>query len=99
STSARVHVDGVIQEQKLVRKVYGVYPLAAETANITGTVVFRVVVAKDGTVESVEYLSGPSVLVESAESSVKEYRYSPTLIGKTPVEVETTVGVPFVLPQ
>jgi Gram-negative bacterial TonB protein C-terminal len=98
-SSGSVHVDGVVQEQQLRKKVYSVYPLAAETGNITGTVLFRVVIAKDGSVESVEYLSGPSVFVESAKSAVQLYRYKPTVVGNMPAEVETIVAVPFVLPQ
>jgi hypothetical protein len=98
-SSGRVHIDGVVQEQQLQRKVYSVYPPAAEAGNVTGSVLFRVVIAKDGSVESVEYLSGPSVLVESAKSAVQQYRYKPTAVGNMPVEVETIVAVPFVLPQ
>jgi Gram-negative bacterial TonB protein C-terminal len=98
-SSARVHIDGVVQEQQLQRKVYSVYPPAAEAGNITGNVLFRVVIAKDGSVESVEYLSGPSVFVESAKSAVQQYRYKPTVVGNMPVEVETIVAVPFLLPQ
>jgi TonB family protein len=99
TSSRSVHVDGVVQEQQLLRKVYSVYPPAAEAANITGTVLFRVIIAKDGTVESVEYLSGPSAFVDTAKSAVKQYRYNPTVIGNMPVEVETMVAVPFALPQ
>ena len=84
---------------ELQRKVYSVYPPAAEAGNITGNVLFRVVIAKDGLVESVEYLSGPSVFVESAKSAVQQYRYKPTVVGNMPVEVETIVAVPFMLPQ
>jgi outer membrane biosynthesis protein TonB len=98
-SSPSVHIDGVVQEQQLVRKVYSVYPPAAEAANITGTVLFRVLIAKDGTVKSIDYLSGPSVFVESAKAGVKEYRYKPTVVGDMPVEVDTIVAVPFVLPQ
>jgi len=98
-SSGSVHVDGVVQEQQLQRKVYSVYPPAAEAGNITGNVLFRVVIAKDGLVESVEYLSGPSIFVESAKSAVQQYRYKPTVVGNMPVEVETIVAVPFMLPQ
>jgi protein TonB len=98
-SSGSVHVDGVVQEQQLQRKVYSVYPPAAEAGNITGNVLFRVVIAKDGSVESVEYLSGPSIFVESAKSAVQQYRYKPTVVGNMPVEVETIVAVPFMLPQ
>jgi outer membrane biosynthesis protein TonB len=98
-SSPSVHIDGVVQEQQLVRKVYSVYPPAAEAANITGTVLFRVLIAEDGTVKSVDYLSGPSVFLESAKAGVKEYRYKPTVVGNMPVEVDTIVAVPFMLPQ
>ena len=98
-SSGSARIDGVVQELQLQRKVYSVYPPAAEAGNITGNVLFRVVIAKDGSVESVEYLSGPSVFVESAKSAVQQYRYKPTVVGNMPVEVETIVAVPFMLPQ
>jgi hypothetical protein len=98
-SSERAHVDGVVQEQQLQRKVYSVYPAAAEAGNSSGTVLFRVLIAQDGSVDSVEYLSGPAVFVEGAKSAVQQYRYKPTVVGNMPVEVETIVAVPFVLPQ
>jgi TonB family protein len=98
-SSPSVHIDGVIQEEQIVQKVYPVYPEAAETANITGTVILHVVIAKDGTVKSVEYLSGPAILAESAKAGVKEYRYKPNMVGGVPVEVDTIVAVPYWLPH
>jgi protein TonB len=77
--------------------VLPVYPDEAVTAQISGTVLFHVVVSKDGTVESVDYLSGPSVFTASAASAVKLWRYKPTIIDGNPVEVDTIVPVVFAL--
>jgi TonB family protein len=92
---SRIHVDGVIQDQKAIRKVLPVYPDEAVTAQISGTVLFHVVIAKDGTVESADYLSGPSVFPTSAASAVKQWRYKPTIVDGEPVEVDTIVPIVF----
>jgi len=96
-SSPRLRVDGVIQDQKAVKKVLPVYPDEAVTAQISGTVLFHVVIAKDGRVESVDYLSGPSVFTTSAASAVKLWRYKPTIVDGNPVEVDTIVPVVFAL--
>jgi len=40
-------------------------------------------------------LSGHPLLVQPAIDAVKQYVYTPTLLNGNPVEVETTVDVPF----
>jgi periplasmic protein TonB len=44
-------------------------------------------------------VSGHPLLVPAALQAVKEWRYQPTLLNGTPVEVITTVDVTFTLSQ
>ncbi|MGB8673729.1 MAG: energy transducer TonB, partial [Candidatus Acidiferrales bacterium] len=60
---------------------------------------FHVVIGKDGVVKSVDYVSGPRILVRSATAALKEWRYKPALVGGVPVEVDTTVSLVFSQPH
>lgn len=53
------------------------------------------IIAKDGTVQSLDYVSGPNELKDSAIDAVKKWRYKPMLLNDQPVEVDTTISVVF----
>jgi periplasmic protein TonB len=93
----RIMVGGDVQAAALINKVTPDYPPIAKTAHVTGTVVLRAIIAKDGSIERLQYVSGPSLLMQSAMNAVKEWRYRPTMLNGQPVEVDTTVDVVFSL--
>lgn len=93
----RVRVGGNVQAAKMVRQVQPIYPQIAKTAHIQGTVVLHAVIAKDGTVQELQYVSGPPLLMRAAMDAVRQWRYQPTLLNGEPVEVETTISVIFTL--
>jgi periplasmic protein TonB len=81
----------------MVRQIMPVYPPIAKTAHISGTVVLHAVIAKDGSVEDLQYVSGPPLLMKAAMDAVKQWRYQPTQLNGDPVEVDTTISVVFTL--
>jgi protein TonB len=81
----------------MVRQIMPVYPPIAKTAHISGTVMLHAVIGKDGTVQNLEYVSGPPLLMKSAMDAVKQWRYQPTQLNGEPVEVDTTISVVFTL--
>ena len=93
----RITVGGNVQAAALVNKVEPQYPQIAKTAHVSGTVVLHAIIAKDGSVEKLQFVSGPALLMASAMSAVKEWRYRPTMLNGQPVEVDTTVQVVFSL--
>jgi protein TonB len=93
----RITVGGNVQAAALVNKVDPQYPPIAKTAHVSGTVVLHAIIAKNGSIEKLEYVSGPTLLMASAMSAVKEWRYRPTMLNGQPVEVDTTVQVVFSL--
>lgn len=93
----RISVGGNVQAASLVNKVEPQYPPIAKTAHVSGTVVLHAIIAKDGSVEKLQFVSGPALLMASAMSAVKEWRYRPTMLNGQPVEVDTTVQVVFSL--
>jgi len=95
----RIKVGGNVQASMLVKKVDPVYPAEAKAAGIQGTVTLDVIIAKDGTVESVTPVEGHPLLVAAAEAAVHQWVYKPTKLNNEPIEVSTTVTVPFELQQ
>jgi protein TonB len=94
---ARIKVGGDVQAASLVKQVTPAYPNIAKTAHVSGTVTLHAIISKDGSIERLEYVSGPSLLMASAMTAVKEWKYKPTMLNGQPVEVDTTVQVVFSL--
>ncbi|HVA72256.1 MAG TPA: energy transducer TonB [Candidatus Limnocylindrales bacterium] len=90
-------VGGQVEEANLIHKVTPEYPQIARTAHISGTVVLHAIIAKDGTVQELQFISGPPLLMRAAMDAVKQWRYRPTLLNGQAVKVDTTVTVIFSL--
>jgi len=93
----RIRVGGNVASSKITHIVQPVYPEAAKAAHICGTVVLRCIIAKDGTIMELTYISGPPLLMKPSMDAVHQWTYQPTLLNSKPVEVETTVSVVFTL--
>lgn len=96
-TPQRIRVGGNVQAAALTRQVQPVYPQIARTAHIQGTVMLHAIIAKDGTIQELTYVSGPALLMRAAMDAVRQWRYKPTLLNGEPVEVDTTIQVVFTL--
>jgi TonB family protein len=92
-----IRIGPEVQAAKLIEKPEPVYPPLALQARMEGTVKFRVMVQKDGTVGNVSLVSGHPLLVPAAHEVITRYRYQPTLLNGQPVEILTEVDVPFTL--
>jgi TonB family protein len=79
----------------LISKVDPVYPDEAKAAHVEGPVVLRAVIAKDGAIKKLTYISGPPPLVVSAIDAVQQWKYKPYLLNGEPTEVETTITVNY----
>lgn len=91
----RVTINGNAMAARVVAIVQPAYPKGLQDAHVSGTVILRAVIAKDGSVEQVTPLSGPQQLWRSATDAVKQWKYQPTVVEGTPVEVSTTVNIDF----
>jgi protein TonB len=92
-TSINVKSDAL----KLVNKNVPVYPVQAKKDRVQGTVVLATTIGKDGTVEHLRVVSGPSALQRSALDAVRTWRYQPFLLNGDPIEVKTTINVVYTL--
>jgi TonB family protein len=92
-----IRVGGNVQQFNLIHRVDPVYPPLARQARIQGTVRFTGIIGRDGSVQSVQLVSGHPLLVESARQAVMQWLYKPTLLNGQPVEVVTQIEVGFSL--
>src|SRR5580658_3379522 len=86
ATPSRIKVGGNVQSASLIRQVQPVYPPIAKTAHVSGTVILHAIIAKDGSIQELQYVSGPALLMKAAMDAVHEGRYKPTMLNGEPVE-------------
>ena len=67
------------------------------TARVQGVVILECMINTQGRVEGVKVLRGIPTLDDAAIEAVKQWVYTPTLLGGVPVGVVMTVTVNFVL--
>lgn len=81
----------------LTYKVNADYPDSWKQQGIQGVVHLRATITKEGTVRDVTVVDGVPLLVKSAETAFKKWRYKPTTVDGVPVDVQTTVAFTFAL--
>ena len=97
ATPQRVRVSAGVTSGLLIRKVNPIYPPLARQARISGTVILRAVISKDGSIENLSLVSGHPMLAPAAIDAVRQWKYKPYLLNGEPVEVDTEVQVNFTL--
>jgi protein TonB len=98
-TQQRIRQGGQVQAAKLTNKVTPMYPPLARQTRISGTVRLHAIIAKNGSVEQLEVISGHPLLVQAALDAVRQWKYQPTTLNGDNVEVDTTIDVIFSLNQ
>ena len=93
--AAPVRVGGDIREPRKLRHVPPVYPDMALAARVQGVVILECTISPQGRVQDVKVLRSIPLLDEAAIEAVKQWVYSPTLVGGVPVSVVMTVTVRF----
>jgi periplasmic protein TonB len=94
-----VPVGGDVQMAKVIRKVLPEYPPLARSARISGVVRLIGIIAKDGTIQNLQLVSGHPLLARAAMDAVRQWVYKPTLLNGMPVEVIAPIEVRFSLGQ
>ena len=90
-----VAISAGVADGMILRKTPPVYPKFAQEAHITGKVVLKATITKQGTIEGVQVLSGPKILAPSAVEAVKTWKYKPYMLDNQPVSVETNITIVF----
>jgi TonB family protein len=78
--------------RKVVTRVSPQYPSLARAMNVQGSVKADVLVAPNGTVKSIEVKGGHPLLVQSAESALREWKWEPA-----PHETHEIIEIKFTL--
>jgi periplasmic protein TonB len=81
----------------LIHRVEPIYPTLARQMHRPGRVELRAIIAIDGTVESLQVVTGDPLFFQSALGAVRQWRYTPTILDGQPVEVDTYITVTYVL--
>ena len=85
-------------QPKLVSKVSPTYPMSARQQHHEGSVIIFAVIETDGSVQNTAVIQTAGTdLDEAALTAVKQWRYSPTTCGNTPISEETEITVNFTL--
>jgi protein TonB len=85
------------ESSRVLTKVKPIYPEAAATAQVQGTVRLRATIDTNGVVEVVELESGPVMLFQAASDAVRQWRFLPARLNGDPVEDVTHINVTFTL--
>jgi protein TonB len=90
---------GHIAAALLTHRVEPVYPQLPRQIHRSGKVELHAVIATDGSIQSLQLVSGDPMFVQSAMDAVRQWRYQPTLLNGRPVEVDTFITVIYTLNQ
>ena len=93
----RQRVSAPVQAAMLMRRVEPVYPPLAIDTRHEGRVELHAIISTDGTIESLEVISGDLLFIRSALDAVGQWRYRPTILNGQPVEVDTHITVIYTL--
>jgi len=80
---------------QLIHSVPATYPAIAKARRLSGTVVVRVMIGKDGKVSNPRFVSGAPVFKDAAFEAVTQWRYKPAMLNGQPVEQEQEIKMTF----
>lgn len=92
-----VRLSSTMKPPVKVYDVSPVYPSLAIASRAEGVVVIEAVIGPTGSIIDARVLRGKPLLDEAALSAVRQWRYTPTLLGGVPTSVILTVTVTFSL--
>lgn len=93
SRQHRIVRGGQVQAAMLVYRVEPKYPTLMQQIRRSGSVQLHAIISTDGTIESLQVISGDPGFYQSALDAVRQWRYKPTILNGQAVEVETVITV------
>ena len=86
-----------IDPAMLKHRVEPVYPNLAKQIHKEGRVELRAIIGTDGTIRSLQIVSGDPLFYISAREAVEQWLYKPTVLNGKPVEIDTFITVVYTL--
>jgi len=81
----------------LIHRVEPVYPALAKQTHREGRVELRAIIGTDGTIQSLQVVSGDPLFLMSAREAVEQWRYRPTYLNGQAVEIDTFITVVYIM--
>jgi protein TonB len=91
-----VHVTR-IDPAMLIHRVEPEYPALARQTHREGRVELRAIIGTDGTIQSLQVVSGDSLFLMSAREAVEQWRYRPTYLNGQAVVIDTFITVVYTM--
>ncbi|MGC1483372.1 MAG: energy transducer TonB [Candidatus Acidiferrum sp.] len=86
-----------LEQAMLIQKVEPVYPPLARQIHREGQVELHALISTDGTIRSLQVVSGDPLFLRSALDAVQQWRYRATVLNGQPVEIDTYITVIYSL--
>jgi TonB family protein len=83
--------------QSVIVSVPPDYPLLARQMKVQGAVSLQALIARDGSIQELQILSGPGILATAAREAVKQWHFKPYLQNGQPVETQARITVNFTI--
>jgi TonB family protein len=96
SVDRRVYLDH-IDPARLARRVEPSYPHLGVQLHRETRVKLHAIIATDGSIQSLQVLSGDPLFYQSAVDAVSQWQYRPTILNGKPIEVDTRITVIYSL--
>jgi protein TonB len=87
------HIDPAL----LLERVEPIYPALPKQIHREGRVELHAIISTDGTIESLEVVSGDALFYQSALDAVRRWRYRPTRVNGQVVRVDTYITVIYTM--
>lgn len=73
------------------------YPLLARQMKVQGAVRLQALISREGTIQELQILSGPSILATAAREAVRQWHFKPYIQNGQPVETQARITVNFTI--
>jgi TonB family protein len=83
--------------QVLTHKVRPEYPLLARQMKVQGSVVLDALIGRDGGIQELQVVQGPTILADAAREAVRQWRFKPYLQDGRAVETQAHITVNFMI--
>jgi protein TonB len=83
--------------QVVTHRVRPEYPLLARQMKVQGSVVLDAMIGKDGGIQDLRVVEGPTILAEAARQAVRQWRFKPYVQDGQAVETQAHITVNFMI--
>lgn len=73
------------------------YPLLARQMKVQGSVILQALIGRDGAIQDLHVVSGPTILAGAAQQAVRQWRFKPHYLRDEAVETQAKITVNFTI--